>query len=152
MTPSQFHCLICRTSMYLFSIWLAIINDAAYVAEGGREDQGFVIELPGMAQERFTQLVNKAGLKQLLPVYDLNDNLIRDNALINRGFICKSYEPKCLIGWPLEGSVDETVIEGVHKYYDNVVMPTIEKLHFLDEEFIDRIKEIISKNYDERAE
>lgn len=147
LTPSQFHCLICRTSMYLYSIWLAKLNGALYLAEGGRKDQGFVIELPGMAQKRFPELVEKAGLKLLLPVYNLDGNWIRDNELLIRNYNCKSLEPKCLIGYPIENSVDDTVIEGVHRYFDNIILPAIEQRGLLD---IDKVKDIfIDSNYDE---
>ena len=131
MTPSQFHCLICRTSMYIFSIWLARKHGAQYIAEGGRKDQEFVIELPGMARERYPALVREAGLKLLLPVYELNGNWERDNELLLRGYLCKSFEPKCLIGMPVCGSIDETVIEGVHAYYDQEMLPLIRKMELL---------------------
>lgn len=131
MTPSQFHCLVCRTSMYIYSIWLALLHDAHYIAEGGRKDQEFVIELPGMAQERYPALVESTGLELLLPVYDLNDNWIRDNELLARGYLCKSYEPKCLIGCPVRDSIDESVINGVHAYYDKVILPLINRRNLL---------------------
>lgn len=134
MTPSQFHCLICRTSMYIYSIWLAMLNDAVYIAEGGREDQEFVIELSGMAKERFPKLVESVGLKLLLPVYDLADDWVRDNELIARGYLCKSLEPKCLIGFPVDGSVDQSVIDGVHSYYDKVILPRIQQRGLLTKE------------------
>ena len=146
MTPSQFHCLICRTSMYIFSIWLAHKYNAQYIAEGGRMDQEFVIELPGMAQERYSALVSEGGMKLLLPVYDLNDNWERDNELLLRGYLCKSLEPKCIIGVPVCGSVDETVIEGVHSYYDREMLPLIRKLNLLSP----RMAELyIESKYDE---
>lgn len=144
LTPSQFHCLICRTSMYLYSIWLAKLHNASHIAEGGREDQGFVIELPGMAKERFPKLVEAAGLHLLLPVYNLKDNRTRDFELLLRDYNCKSYEPKCLIGYPLDDSVDDSVIEGVHHYFDNVIMPRIEERGFLDIETVKGV--LINKN------
>lgn len=131
LTPSQFHCLICRTSMYIYSIWLAQLNKATLIAEGGRRDQEFVIELPGMAKERFPDLVKMAGLDLRLPVYELNDNWVRDNELLARGFLCKSYEPKCLIGFPVNQSVDQSVIDGVHAYYDQIILPRIKKRDLL---------------------
>lgn len=146
MTPSQFHCLICRTSMYLFSIWLAHKHGAQYIAEGGRKDQEFVIELPGMALERYPALVGEAGLKLLLPVYDWNSNWERDNELLLRGYLCKSFEPKCLIGVPVCGSVDEQVVEGVHAYYDQEMLPVIRGLHLLDP---DAAAPYLDHDYDE---
>jgi hypothetical protein len=146
MTPSQFHCLVCRTSMYICSVWLAQREGAHYIAEGGREDQQFVIELPGMAQERYRQLVSKAGLELLLPVYDLNNDWERDNELLRHGYLCKTYEPKCMIGVPVNGSIDQSVIDGVHAYYDEVIFPQIEKLHFLD---VDAYRKWLITGYDE---
>lgn len=134
MTPSQFHCLICRTSMYLYSIWIAQREGAQYIAEGGRENQEFVIELPGMAKDRFPKMTQKAGFELLLPVYDLTSNWDRDNELLRRGFLCKTYEPKCLIGVPVEGSIDQSVIDGVHNYFDKVIMPHIESSRFLEQD------------------
>lgn len=146
MTPSQFHCLVCRTSMYIYSIWLAMLNNAEYIAEGGRKDQKFVIELPGMAEIRYPALVESVGIKLLLPVYHLDDNWARDNELIARGYQCKSLEPKCLIGFPENNSVDQSVIDGVHAYYDNVILRQIEKRHLLTRE---NAKIYIGNGYDE---
>ena len=145
LTPSQFHCLICRTSMYIYSIWMALLNDASYIAEGGRADQEFVIELPGMARERFPALVKSAGIELLLPVYELDDNWIRDNELLARGYLCKSLEPKCLIGYPVDQSVDQSVIDGVHAYFDQVVLPRIKQRDLLS---LDKAKIYIG-NYSE---
>lgn len=133
LTPSQFHCLICRTSMYINSIWLAQLNNAKYIAEGGRRDQEFVIELPGMARDRFPKLVDSVGMELLLPVYDLDDDLIRDIELMHRGYHSKSLEPKCLIGVPVRGSIDEIVISSVHSYYDNEVLRIIRERELLSE-------------------
>lgn len=146
MTPSQFHCLICRTSMYVCSIWLAQREGAHYIAEGGRESQQFVIELPGMAQERYKGLVSRAGLNLLLPVYDLDSDWERDNELLRRGYLCKTYESKCMIGVPVNDSIDQSVIDGVHAYYDEVILPQIEKLHFLD---ADAYRKWLPTGYDE---
>ena len=122
---------------------------ADYIAEGGREDQKFIIELPGMAQERFPKLVEMAGKKLLLPVYELNSNWERDNELLLRNYLCKSYEPKCIIGVPVCDSVDETVIAGVHAYYDNIMLPRIIKMNLLSP----RMAEIyINNTYDELTE
>jgi len=146
MTPSQFHCLICRTSMYIYSIWLAMLNGAAFIAEGGRKSQGFVVELPGMSKERYPALVESAGFKLLLPVYDLSDDWERDNELLARGFLCKSKEPKCLLGYPLADSVDDSVIEGVHAYYDEIILPLICKKRLLS---MDNAERYIGNDYDE---
>lgn len=146
LTPSQFHCLICRTSMYIYSIWIAMLKGASFIAEGGRKDQGFVIELPGMAKERYPALVKSVGLELLLPVYELDDNWTRDNELMARGYQCKSLEPKCLIGFPINQSVDKSVIEGVHAYFDKVILQQIKNRELLSEE---KAKVYIENRYDE---
>lgn len=132
MTPSQFHCLICRTSMYIFSILLCKKLGIHYIAEGGRESQQFVIELPGMARQRYKDLVESQGLELLLPVYEMTCDWERDNELLQRNFLCKSLEAKCLIGVPVNGSIDQSVIDGVHAYYDDVILKRISELHLLD--------------------
>lgn len=149
MTPSQFHCLICRTSMYIYSIWLCKYYGFSYIAEGGRKSQQFVVELPGMIQERYASLVRSQGIELLLPVYGLDSDWDRDNALLRLGFICKCFEPKCLIGVPVEGSIDESVILGVHTYYDEEILPRISELNMLDESFY---LSSIKNNYDELYE
>lgn len=134
MTPSQFHCLVCRTAMYICSIWLCKLHGIPYIAEGGRKSQEFVIELPGMARERYKNLVESQGIKLLMPVYDLGDDWIRDNELLMRGYRSKCDEAKCLIGVPVKGSIDESVIDGVHEYYDKVILPRIQSRDLLNRE------------------
>ena len=114
---------------------LNIENNAKFIAEGGRRDQEFVIELPGMAQKRFPELVGKAGLKLLLPVYDITDNWKRDNELATYGFISKTMEPKCLIGCPVNNSIDQDVIDGVHLFYDNFILDIIDKQELLSTKY-----------------
>lgn len=146
LTPSQYHCLICRTAMYIYSIWLGLLNGSLYIAEGGRKSQEFVIELPGMAQKRYPALVQSVGMELLLPVYDLSDNWERDNELLSRGYLCKSLEGKCLIGFPVNNSIDENVIKGVHAYYDKVILPRIEERELLT---INCAQRYIGNGYDE---
>lgn len=146
LTASQFHCLICRTSMYIYSIWLCKLLGIHFIAEGGRKDQQFVIELPGMEKDRYPALVKMAGLELLLPVYELDSNWERDNELLRRKFISKSYEPKCLIGFPIENSVDDSVIRGVHAYYDKVILPIIKSKGMLDD---DSYLQYLKNEYDE---
>ena len=57
LTVSQFNCLTCRSSMYVWSIIKAKQMGIKYIADGARKDQGFVIELPGMI-EKFKILIN----------------------------------------------------------------------------------------------
>ena len=146
MTPSQFHCLVCRTAMYIHSIWLCKFLGIPTIAEGGRKSQVFVVELEGMAEVRYPNLVKSQGLKLLLPVYDLGADWTkdkdfsadweRDNELLMRGYRSKCDEAKCFIGVPINGSVNDDVIEGVHAYYDEVMLPRMEKRGLLDNKAI----------------
>ena len=146
LTPSQFHCLICRTSMYIYSVWLCKKYGISYIAEGARKIQAFVIELPGMAKERYPAMLKAEGIELLLPVYDLEDDWERDNELLRRNFLCKSYEPKCMVGVPVKESIDETVVEGVHNYFDQIIMKKINELELLSEK---NCYLYLDKQYDE---
>lgn len=132
MTPSQFHCLVCRTAMYIRSIQLCKLHGIQYIAEGGRKSQEFVIELPEMATKCYPELVRSQGLELLMPVYELDDDWVRDNELMMRGFVSKCDEAKCLIGFPGKDKIDQSIIDGVHAYYDKVILPMIEKRGLLD--------------------
>lgn len=142
MMPSQFHCLVCRTAMYIHSIWLCKHHGIPCMAEGGRKSQQFVIELEGMAKNRYPELVKSAGLELLMPVYDMGKDWTpdgdfdadweRDNELLMRGFRPKCDEAKCFIGVPINGSIDQSVINGVHAYYDEVMLPRIQQRKLLD--------------------
>ena len=146
MTPSQFHCLVCRTAMYIHSIWLCKLLDIPTIAEGGRKSQEFVVELEGMAKKRYKDLVESQGLNLLLPVYydgadwtkdkDFSADWERDNELLMRGYRSKCDEAKCFIGVPINGSVNNDVIEGTHAYYDEVMLPRIQKRGLLENEAI----------------
>ena len=144
LTPSQIHCLICRTSMYIYSILLCKKYEIKYIAEGSRLSQEFVIELPGMSKERYPALVKRAGIDLLVPVYELDSDWDRDNELLKYNFLCKTLEAKCIIGVPVHGSVDESVIEGVHLYYDEVILK-----HILDYNLLNLENFETDKNYDE---
>ncbi len=134
MTPSQFHCLVCRTAMYIYAILLCKKHGIHYIAEGGRKSQQFVIELPGFAKQRYKELVESQGLELLLPVYDMESDWERDNELMMRNFICKCMEAKCIIGVPVNGSIDQNVIDGVHAYYDTVILERIRERNLLDKD------------------
>lgn len=148
MTPSQFHCLVCRTAMYIHSIWLCKRYGIPCMAEGGRKSQQFVIELEGMAKDRYPKLVESVGLKLLMPVYDMgadwtkdndfSEDWDRDSELLIRGYRSKCDEAKCFIGVPVNGSIDQSVIDGVHAYYDEVMLPKIQQQHLLDDDAIIR--------------
>lgn len=131
LTASQFHCLICETSMYLQSFWLARKWDCEYVANGARECQEFVVEQEDMI-DRYQELAKEFGLAIKYPVYDIEDDWELENEIFRYGLIPKTYEPKCIIGCPTYGTVDSRVIESTVSYYDKEIYPRIKRLKFLN--------------------
>jgi len=128
LTISQFHCLTCRTSMYVMSILICKRMGINYIAEGARKDQGFIIELEVMIN-RYKQLLKEYDIELVLPVYDLNDNWERKNALLIRGFLPKTYESQCFLGVPLtENEQREDVIKAVTNFYDKFMINKIATL------------------------
>jgi hypothetical protein len=99
LTISQFHCLTCRSSMYIWSIIKAKQMRVKFVADGARKDQGFAIELPNMIS-RFKSFFSGYSIELLLPVYELDSGWERKNLLMLRGFVPKVLEPQCLVGVP----------------------------------------------------
>lgn len=122
ITGSQFNCLVCRTNMYLYSINICRKFGITKIAEGAREVQGFVIELREM-MERYKRLLKEYNIDLILPVYDLESDWKRKIELFKRGFLPKTCESQCVLGVPLDGSVDEEVIKGVLNYYDKEIEP-----------------------------
>jgi hypothetical protein len=97
---SQFNCLACRASMYIWSIIKAKQMGIKFIAEGARRNQGFVIQLPIMIEE-FKKLLSTYNLELLLPVYELKSDWERKSLLLFREFVPKTFEPQCLLGVPL---------------------------------------------------
>ena len=78
---SQFHCLTCRSAMYIWTIIKAKQMGIKYIADGARKDQGFVIELPNMI-EKFRDFFAEYSIELLLPVWDLESDWERKNLLL----------------------------------------------------------------------
>ena len=123
LTISQFHCLTCRSSMYIWSVIKAQQMAIKNIADGARKDQGFVIELPGMI-EKFREFLSEYSIKLLLPVYELDSDWKRKNLLLLRGFVPKTLEPQCLVGVPLlMGShPDEEIQKAVETFFDKTIL------------------------------
>lgn len=128
LTISQFHCLTCRSAMYIWSIIKAKQMELNYIADGARKDQGFVIELPIMI-ERFRKFLSEFSIKLLLPVWNLSSNWERKNLLLLRNFVPKTLEPQCLIGvaLPKGKRPDKNVQEATRNYFDKIVLPRARK-------------------------
>jgi len=128
ITYSQFHCLSCRTAMYIYTISLCRKMGIKCIAEGAREAQGFVIELPVMI-EQYKELLNKDGIRLELPVYDLDDNWSLKSELMENEFVPKTLEPQCIIGFPLDATPPaRDVIEGTVKFFVDAMKDKIEEM------------------------
>lgn len=129
LVTSQFHCLTCRSAMYVWTIMKAKQKRIRYIADGARKNQGFVIELPSMI-EKFRKFFAEYSMKLLLPVWDLASDWDRKNSLLLRGFVPKTLEPQCLIGVALpEGKIPDENIQGAAvNYFDKIVLPRARKI------------------------
>lgn len=136
ITYSQFNCLTCRTTMYLYSIVFCNYLGIKKISDGARPSQGFVVELPSML-ERYEKLLSKYEIELLLPVQYIDSDWTVKNELLLRGIVPKTLEPQCLIGVPLPNGKkpDEDIIQGTLKFFDEEMYPkcyellcTIEKV------------------------
>lgn len=134
LTSSQFNCLTCRSAMYAATIMIAKEHDVVYVADGARSVQGFVIELPCMAQ-RFREFFEEFSIDLMFPVLSLESDWRLKNLLLSRGFIPKTLEPQCLLGAPIFDIPDCEIQEAVVKYFDKVVAPKAREI-LADGQFI----------------
>ncbi len=136
ITYSQFNCLTCRTTMYLYSIVFCNYLGIKKISDGARPSQGFVVELPSML-ERYEKLLSKYEIELLLPVQYIDSDWTVKNELLLRGIVPKTLELQCLIGVPLPNGKkpDEDIIQGTLKFFDEEMYPkcyellcTIEKV------------------------
>lgn len=123
LTISQFHCLTCRTAMYIWAILKAKQNGIDSIADGARNDQGFAIELPRMINA-YKMFLSEYGIDYILPVIDMNSDWKRKNLLLMKGFVPKTLEPQCLMGVPLpeEGIPDTEIQQAVESFFNKVVL------------------------------
>lgn len=122
ITYSQFNCLACRLSMYLYSITICECFNIRKVSDGARYIQGFAIET-GCMLERFKRLFENYQIEFILPVINLESDWQRKNELLIRGFVPKMLEPQCLLGVPLEkGKLTEEIVKGVVSFYDKEIV------------------------------
>jgi len=129
LTISQFHCLTCRMSMYIWSIIKAKQMGIKYIAEGARENQGFVVELP-IFISKLKNFLKEYNIDLLLPVYKLNSDHKRKDELLIRGFLPKTLEPQCLIGVPLpSGQAPDNEVQGAAiNYLEKIIIPRAKRL------------------------
>lgn len=129
LTISQFHCLTCRSAMYIWSIIKARQLGISVIVDGARKDQGFVIELPSMI-DKFKSFFKFFLIELMLPVWDMNSDWERKNLLLLRGFFPKTMEPQCLLGVPIptSGDPDHELQQATINYFDDIIFPRAKSL------------------------
>lgn len=121
-TISQVRCLNCRSSMYYESLKYCLINDIHFIAEGARKSQLFSIEQPKMIQG-YKELLNEFGIELLLPVYELEDDWIRENELMMYGILPSASEDKCILGMPLNELIPEHQTDAIYNLFEEKIKP-----------------------------
>ncbi len=127
LTISQFNCLACRSSMYIWSIIKAKQMKIKYLAIGARRSQGFVEQLPIMIN-KFKDFLRNYSLELLTPVYDLESKWELKNSILQRGFVPKTLDPMCLLGVPLDKPQDKEIQKAVAKFFDKIILKRSDKI------------------------
>ena len=121
-TISQIRCLNCRSAMYHEAIRYCLMNNVHVIAEGARQSQLFSIEQPKLI-EGYKKLLNEFGIELLLPVYDMKDDLHKENELLLNGILPVPSEDKCILGMPLEGPVSESQTDAINNILEKNIKP-----------------------------
>lgn len=124
VTYSQINCTACRMAMYAYSIALCKKLGISYISDGARTNQLFAIEQP-VVLNKIRETLDKIGIQLLTPVLDMPSNWDRKNELLIRGFFPKMMEQQCLIGVPIDGPLQQCVIEGIVRFYEKDIYPRI---------------------------
>lgn len=129
ITYSQFNCLSCRASMYVYSVALCKVLGFCIISDGARHSQGFAVELDPVLN-RFRDLVSSYGIELVSPVLSLGSDWERKNELLRKELPTKVLEPQCLIGVPLppEGTLDESIVSAVCSFFDQEILPRFSDL------------------------
>lgn len=125
---SQFNCLTCRSSMYVYSIAICKILGINNICDGARYSQQFAIETKPLLN-KYKEMLKVFNIDLLLPVVDIDSDWQLKNELLLRGFVPKTLESQCLLGVPLsENGISESEINGVCSFFDKEITPKIHNL------------------------
>lgn len=120
LQPLQVNCLICHTCMFTDALKYAKEHNIQYVADESRKSQGFIIELPEIA-EKYKAFAYMYGVKYILPVYEMEDDIERKSEFASRGFIPKTIEPQCWIGMPMKSELNFLQIKDLVDFYEHEI-------------------------------
>lgn len=121
-TISQIRCLNCRSAMYYEAIRYCLENNISYIAEGARKSQLFSIEQPQMI-EAYKNLLKEFGIELLLPVYDLDNDIEREENLLFYNILPTPGEDWCILGMPLTEPVSEEITDAIKNIFEKNIEP-----------------------------
>ncbi len=123
---SQLNCLMCRSSMYIYSIGLCQALGINVIAEGARRDQQFAIEQKEMT-DLYCELLKSFGIDLLLPVVDVANDFAAENELLRNGFVPKTFESQCLLGCPVDDNypINEEAITATTNFFTKEILGKI---------------------------
>lgn len=119
ISMSQYRCLLCRMSMYTYSIALARKMGISYIAEGARKSQLFAIEQDEVLNE-FRELCKKYDIELLTPVIDVKNDFDKENEILLNGIYPIGHEAKCLLGYPMNRKLSKSELEDIRNLYRNI--------------------------------
>lgn len=123
----QVDCLACHTAMYAHAIAYCNANDLSVLAEGGRRQQKFFVELDEMKQ-RYTDLCKKHGIELIYPVYELESDMDRKTEISRYGFLPKVYECQCWLGRKMHNELTNDQRRDLTAFFDNEICPKVDGL------------------------
>lgn len=127
ITFSQFNCLSCRLSMYIMAMIICKQRNIKLVVDGARKSQLFAIEQDQMIDE-FKELFEKFGLEICFPLLDEANDYEIKNKILAHGFVPKMNETQCLLGMPINNSMNDEVLNGCINVYREELYPKIERI------------------------
>lgn len=136
ISMSQYRCLLCRMSMYTYSIALARKMNISYIAEGARKSQLFAIEQEEILKE-FRELCNKYNIELLTPVHDVEDDYEKENEIFMWDVNLSPCEAKCLLGYPMSKKLTIEELEDIKRLYKSI--------RYFQEKDIDENRVILQK-------
>ncbi len=108
---AQLNCLHCQTAMWITGLAYCEAKDLKYIATGYKSSDKFCTGIPEYLEGMKT-LCSAFGVEVITPLYnlDLADNSFeRNNEMLRRGFNSSVYEPKCMLGLPVEAPNQDQV-------------------------------------------
>lgn len=117
---SQYRCLLCRMSMYTYTIALAKKMNIKYIAEGARKSQLFAIEQQELLKE-FKSFCNSYNIELLTPVLEVEDDYKEENEILFNRLHPIAYEAKCLLGYPMNRKLMQEELNDIKELYKNIM-------------------------------